>query len=215
MKTIKSLGLILLAALTLSSCQSKQKKAEKVAAKIVKENLYIPESYDPVSTQIDSAFNTPYFDARIREIVNEISTTEYEVSKKKIDLDAAERSINLRKRLSSNGRGLNIYDSQDIEAAQYRYSTLNNEMIDLRTKIISLKREFGTIVNSYDYHEFIGWGIHHKYRAKTQSGIVDFGECVIIVGKDFKTTIRLVDMNDAMENRFSEKYAKLLEEIMK
>lgn len=51
---------------------SLQERAERLAESVVKQSLYIPDSYEAVETRVDSAFVSVYNDARILEAAGRI-----------------------------------------------------------------------------------------------------------------------------------------------
>ena len=72
MKTMKkpvyAMILIALSAFLVCCSKSPEKKVEAMIGDFVKNNLYIPDSYDPVQTRVDSAF-APYDDPEFREFI--------------------------------------------------------------------------------------------------------------------------------------------------
>ncbi len=87
--------LILSVLLILASCESQADKVQKAVAQELKGVLYDYESYEPIKTQIDSAFFSPYIDPEVKTLVMAFVKPSQELAKAKQDYNNALSSIAL------------------------------------------------------------------------------------------------------------------------
>lgn len=146
-----------------------QNKASVYMHNAICENLYYPNTYDPVKTTIDSVFYGPLTD---RECVQ-----------------AAEELIDLRSQYSSAQHAYNdavdhikfhgitdlgtFHWGKDRDEAKAKMQNLQ-EKIEQRQTII---RNRDTSMDG----EFIGWQVAHRYRAANSKGDVSFGNVLYIL----------------------------------
>lgn len=146
----------------------RQALAEQTVRKLVCDNLYYPESYDPVSTEVDSAFYGPMTDGDCVQAAYELIDLESEYTKAK---ETYEEKAHEFKMMGYNNFFRELRVERDNAAAK---------MKELSPKI---KRRKDIIKNrdaSRD-GEFIGWVVTHRYRASTNSGNVTFGNVAYIL----------------------------------
>ena len=146
---------------------TRQKAAENAVRKYVCENLYYPNSYDPVSTRVDSVFYNYLTDADCLKAAIELIDlrSSYESAKNSYD----ENVNNIK---TFGGSGVFRHFTVDRDAAA-------KNMKELLPKIE--KRE--SIIKNRDTSkdgEFIGWQVIHRYRASDSNGVVSFGDVLFI-----------------------------------
>ena len=83
-------------ALIMTSCTlSNEKKAEKLVREALKSYLYYPDSYEPISTRVDSMFvDTTTIDP-IMEISEEISDLIFKINLCERKIESAESSMDI------------------------------------------------------------------------------------------------------------------------
>lgn len=152
----------------LSNYENRQKTAEIAIKKLVCDNLYYPQSYDPVSTQVDSVFYNYLTDVDCVEAAIELIDMRkaYETAKDSYD----ENNNNIK---TFGGSGVFHHFTVDRNAASAK-------MKELRPKIE--RREL--LIKNRDTSKdgtFIGWQVIHRYRASNSNGVVSFGDVLYIL----------------------------------
>ena len=146
----------------------RQTAAENAVRRYVCENLYYPNSYDPVSTKVDSVFYNYLTDEDCVKAAFELIDLRksYESAK-----DTYDENVNNIKVFGGSGVFLDHTINRDKAAA---------EMKDLKPKIE--KRE--AIIKNRDSSmdgKFIGWQVIHRYRASNSNGVVSFGDVLYVL----------------------------------
>lgn len=178
---MNKLLLIITTLLLLTSCgKSDEERLNDMVAETIKSNLYIPDSYDPVSLQVDSMSRNVITDANIRkaakfvELMNEAKSIQRD-----IDMNEEQRDY-------WRGKYGEFYSD---------YSKKVQRGIEKRDKKISeAKSLFTDIYSQYTSpREFCGYIADHKYRAKNNMGNVMFGEAVILLDKNKENITAIYD----------------------
>ena len=146
----------------------RQTAAENAVRRYVCENLYYPNSYDPVSTKVDSVFYNYLTDEDCVKAAFELIDLRksYESAK-----DTYDENVNNIKVFGGSGVFRDHTINRDKAAA---------EMKDLKPKIE--KRE--AIIKNRDSSmdgKFIGWQVIHRYRASNSNGVVSFGDVLYVL----------------------------------
>ena len=146
----------------------RQTAAENAVRRYVCENLYYPNSYDPVSTKVDSVFYNYLTDEDCVKAAFELIDLRksYESAK-----DTYDENVNNIKVFGGSGVFSDHTTNRDKAAA---------EMKDLKPKIE--KRE--AIIKNRDSSmdgKFIGWQVIHRYRASNSNGVVSFGDVLYVL----------------------------------
>lgn len=153
-----------------SNIEVRQETAVTMAKKLVCENLYYPESYDPVNTTVDSVFYNYLTDADcLNAAVKLIDLrNEYEVAKSSYE------SNDWTIRFHGNPSG------PFLEHEREARSEASAKMKELQPKIEKQQeiiRNRGTEKDG----EFIGWQVIHRYRASNNAGVVSFGNVLFVL----------------------------------
>ena len=146
----------------------RQTAAENAVRRYVCENLYYPNSYDPVSTKVDSVFYNYLTDEDCVKAAFEL-----------IDLRKSYESA--KDTYNENVNNIKVFGGSGV----FRDHTINRdkaaaEMKDLKPKIE--KRE--AIIKNRDSSmdgKFIGWQVIHRYRASNSNGVVSFGDVLYVL----------------------------------
>lgn len=146
-----------------------QNKAAGYMRNAICENLYYPDTYDPVKTTIDSVFYGPLTDGEC--------------------VQAAVELIDLRSQYSSTQHAYN--DAVDhikfhgiTDLGTFHWGKDRDEakakMQNLKEKIEQRQTNIRNRDTSMD-GEFIGWQVVHRYRAANSKGEVSFGNVLYIL----------------------------------
>ena len=188
-----------------SNGKSDEKNLNELIAKATKASLYIPESYDPVSTTCDSmrrpilSYTNIKKSAKIISLVREAEELQLYID---MDADIAELSRTL------DGSSNNMY-AKELTRNEAKKADLMAEASRLFTEL------------SKDYfapQDFYGYVVEHKFRAKNNMGNVVFGDILYILNKDkteieatfdtsdddFVRFIQLIDAISEMGNNYSQ-----------
>ncbi len=181
---MKRIILIGLMAVMLCSCaESNEKKAEKMAAELVKVNLAYPDSYEAIETTIDSTqvtFNDVKtmvdMVAELGKLIKEFQLCESNESSKKLSMDI-DRPV--------------WYDPSPYKYEDYNKSKAEWEAAVERLKNARLKL-FSKIGDMKEWsageykNEFLGWIIVHRYwAAYTEGGELKVDDIVLFSDPEF------------------------------
>lgn len=189
MKKLFKITVTLAMCLLCGSCKSKEDKALALIDKQMFSSLYDYESYQPVDTQIDSAFNVAEYDNEIIAL-GMLTSEAMDKSQKELDeVKSAQRTMNIwSDSYSSYGRS-NYYEAKDemkehLQKANEYFKQAAIEMGMIREKA----KEFDGA--------FCGWKVTHKFRCKTKGGNSTLGTYVYIFDKDVKEILYHEDTDD-------------------
>ena len=146
---------------------------EKAKAKIkdyICSNLYIPDSYDPVETRVDSAFHYYMTDFQCVKAGEELikDRRDYENAKRNYD----EAVNNIR---TFGGSG--VFRHYSVERDDC-LKTMEEKKANIEKNELIIKNRD----TSHD-GEFIGWFVYNRYRAKNNNNTVLFGETLLLFDK--------------------------------
>lgn len=176
---------LVLSALIMTSCTlSNKEKAEKLVKETLKDYLYHPDSYEPISTRVDSMFIDVTTIETIMEISDEIKDIMPKINSCKRKIESAESSMDI---WASDGyssqysRGKYARAKKEKEEAK---SDLNKYTKKLSEQLASLKEN----VAKYHKGEFTGWTVSHRFRSLNGIGFMTVtGEMIFFCDKEFTT----------------------------
>ena len=165
-----------------------QKKASEYLKIAICENLYYPNTYDPVKITIDSVFYGPLTDGEC--------------------VQAAEELIDLRSQYSSAQQAYNdavdhikfhgmtdlgtFHWGKDRDEAKAKMQNFEEKIEQRQLKI----RNRDTSMDG----EFIGWQVAHRYRAANSKGEVSFGNVLYILNPDLTESYFRYSLDDGKNN---------------
>lgn len=177
-KFIVPLALIIMTSCTLSN----EEKVEKLISKTLKDYLYHPDSYEPISTSVDSMFIDVTTIEPIMKISDDIKDLISKINRCKIRIKSAESSMDI---WAPNG-----YSSQFSRGEYARAKKEKDELksgLDKYTKklvgqLASLKEN----ITKYHKGEFTGWAVNHRFRSLNGEGSMFIpSEMIFFCDKDF------------------------------
>ena len=181
---MKKLFLLLSIFFILTSCgKSNEERINDLIAEATKASLYIPESYDPVSTQCDTLYrdiiNPANIDksAKIMSLIRDVQRTQREIER---DIEICE---------FTQGK----YD--------YRYNEYSKKVRKGEEKRDELKAQANKLFaelqkDFYKDRGFYGFIVEHRFRAKNNMGTVMFGDMIYIINKDITEVVAAYDTSD-------------------
>ncbi len=188
MKT-KSLIITLVALIGLCSCgQSKEEKAQEMAANYLKGVLYHFDSYEPLQTKVDSSFVALSTDREAIELTLDMLKLFQSAQEYADKIESAESSMEI---WSPSGYS-SAYSKGEYRRAKEERD--NNQRLLDKTKY-RIQNQFSKIKSRQSYLEaeallkigdFNGWKVYHKFKSLNGAGTLDlFGEYVFFCDEDF------------------------------
>lgn len=172
-----------------SNLELRQEMAEATAKKLVCENLYYPESYDPVNTSVDSVFYNYLTDADCLNAAVELIDLRNAYEAAKSSYEDNDWTI----RFHGNIGGTFLERERNARAAA------STEMKELQPKI---ERQQEIIKNRSTTRdgEFIGWQVIHCYRASNSAGVVSFGNVLFVLDSTMNQCYLRFSLDDDEKN---------------
>ncbi len=172
-------------ALIMTSCTlSNEEKAEKLIKETLKDYLYHPDSYEPISTRVDSMFIDVTTIEPIMEISDEIKDLISKINGCEGKIESAESSMDIWAPdgySSQFSRGNYARAKKEKEEAK---SDLDKYTKKLSGQLASLKEN----VVKYHKGEFTGWVVSHRYRSLNGTGSMTIpGETIFFCDEEFTT----------------------------
>lgn len=202
-KAIVTLSLCAVALIMASCTLSNDEKAEKLVKETLKDYLYHPDSYEPISTRVDSMFIDVTTIEPIMKISGEISDLISKIDKCEMDIESAETSMNIYAPdgySSQFTRGEYARAKKEKEEAQ---SDLDKYTKKLSGEVASLKEN----VAKYHKGEFTGWAVSHRFRSLNGAGSMTIpGEMIFFCDKEFTNCV-------GYEVSKFEEFAKILKAV--
>lgn len=172
-----------------SNLEFRQETAEAMAKKFVCENLYYPESYDPVNTTVDSVFYNYLTDADCLNATVQLIDLRNAYKAAKSSYEDNDWTI----RFHGNPGGAFLEHERNARSAA------SAEMKELQPKI---ERQQEIIRNRSTARdgEFIGWQVIHRYRASNSAGIVSFGNVLFVLDSTMNQCYLRFSLDDDEKN---------------
>lgn len=166
---MKKLQLLFCAvALIFTSCTlSNEDKAEKLVSDCIKDYLTYPESYEAISTRVDSSRINVSKIEEVLETTKEVAElySKIESIKRKMDLAQSTMEIYAPTQYYYSERSRGEYNRAKQEVEEYK-SDLGRLNPKLNDKIADLRNATEDI---YD-DEVNGWAVTHRFRSKGENG---------------------------------------------
>ena len=178
--------LFLLLAVIMTSCTlSNEEKAEKLIKETLKDYLYYPDSYEPISTRVDSMFIDVTTIEPIMEIIDGINDLISKINHCESKIESAESSMERWARdsyySSQFSRGNYSRAKKEKEEAK---SDLDKYTKKLSEQLALLKEN----VAKYHKGEFTGWAVSHRFRSLNGAGSMSiYGEMIFFCDEEFTT----------------------------
>lgn len=175
----------MISALVLCGCEKNiEEQAQEAVKNELHKTLYYFDSYEPLETKVDSAFNTPENNPDVNEFMRSVWEQMDQVKEFAAELENAERTI------------ASLSDARKLGGSfAYDYNEAVKDKVYVETKIKDNLKvvyenalKFSKFISQAD-SSFIGWRVMHTYRAKTRGGDPSIGREVYIFSKDFKKVL--------------------------
>ena len=185
----KSFIFILCAVLFTCCTKTPEQKAEALIKDSVVKHLYVPDSYQPVETQLDSAF-APYLAPELIQGVIDFH---------KMLNDSKDKKEDMRRAKSSMSIWYSTYHMSDYEIERYQQAKENYEEAQSSyNRIMSRLQEKAEWIKNKMAEEitFIGFMARHRFRANNNAGDTLFGESYYLLNPELTTIVAEWDEDD-------------------
>lgn len=169
----------------------RQSHAQTLLRKIITENLYFPDSYNPVSISVDSVFHGPLTDA---ECLNAAS----ELIKFKAQLPGAEDSY------KEAVHTLKIFGSSGVFWRHAEEKKNAEEHLNSLKSKIAKREEIIRQRDTSNDGKFIGWQVTHRYRAQTKGGDPSISDVLYILNPDMTSWIFRYSLDNTDSDNLNE-----------
>lgn len=195
-------------AVLLASCtSSNEEKAEKLIKESLNTTLYHPETYEPISTRIDSAFINFENLAKVGEILTELGDLFQKQQEYKLKCKQAESSMSIYAPTyySYSEHSRVQYNQYKQEFEEYQ-AKLNKITPKIDAAITALKE----VVKNIYTDEFTGWLVSHRFKSMNGAETMTLsGDMVFVCDKEFTccgSGMEIEDFNKLFKliNNFSE-----------
>ena len=183
---MKKLQLLLCAvALVMTSCTlSNEEKAEKLIKETLKDYLYHPDSYEAISTRVDSMFIDVTTIEPIMETCEEIKDLLSKTKRCEREIESAESSMDIwapNGYFSQYSSGEYARAKKEKEEAQSNLEKYNKK---LTAQLSSLKEN----VTKYHKGVFTGWAVSHRFKSLNGEGSMTIPNVMIFFCDEEFTT---------------------------
>lgn len=186
---MKKVFFLCLTIVALAACtQTPEDKAKAMIKEGVKRMLFKPESYDAVSTSIDSVF-TPYGAPTFYEQTLKVYKLAEEIQSLKNEAKRKKSSMALHSDPYQTAYGRNAYNE-----AKEEYDEAIAKQEKLEKKVHKIVSDMKAQIKADP--QFVGFWAYHRYRAKNNAGVTSFGEVVFLFDKDLTQIVYAYDLDD-------------------
>ncbi len=183
MTTMTKCTLILSLFPMLFSCSpSRKEKAAEIAKSEMIKILYNAGSYEPIETQIDSAFTSIYTDLDIVRAAHEL-----------IELNAGENKEWLQQQYNFAKSSAALWSQLQDAYSKEQYRQAREEMSNYASKLKEIEEEINTKTKTIREradaiveNQFYGWNIYHRFRCANGYGIKKISDILFVVDEDMK-----------------------------
>ncbi|WP_288797322.1 hypothetical protein [uncultured Muribaculum sp.] len=179
----KTMLITVIAFLSMCSCgQSKEEKAQQMAAKYLKGTLYHFKSYEPLQTKVDSFFVSLSCDNKAIEFTLEMLKLFQSAEEYARNVEHAERSMDIW----SPNRFSSTYSRGEYDRAKNERDENQRLLDNTKDRIQAQFENIKTRQSEIEEGAFNGWIVYHKFKSLNGAGTLDlFGEYIFLCDKDF------------------------------
>lgn len=169
----------------LASCNlSPETKANHLIKKAMKMSLYQADTYDPVSTQLDSAF-TPFDDPAFYDKALKACKLTQKITEYQSEMELT------RTQMSIFDDPYSAFSRNEYSTAKEKHDKLLAKKTEAENKLKQYAAELKTAMEKKP--QFIGFKATHSYRADNNAGQTVFGETVFLFDKDISQIVKAYD----------------------
>lgn len=165
-----SLILILISFFCFSCSKTKDEKIQEIVNNTIKNDLFFPESYDPIEVKIDSVFD------------NMLSSENIEIACEIIRIDDEIKALN--NKIEKEREKLGIYNNawflkHEIAESKRKIQEFENKWTEKENQIMQL---FNSLQEQYwQRREFTGYCAIQKFRSKNNDNQICIGQYAVCI----------------------------------
>lgn len=193
---MKKIHLLLcaLALISVSCAQTNEEKAEKLIQETLMHTLYHPDSYEPISTRVDSAFINFENFAKVCELCQELEDMFEKEQEYQSECKSAERSKSI---YAPNGWYYDSHSQTMYNQYKQEYEENKAKLEKIAPKITATLSELREVSQNIYSEEFTAWIVSHKFTSKNGANTMTIpGDMIFICNKDFSRCGEGVDSDD-------------------
>lgn len=180
---MKKLAVTLVFLSLLFSCSpSREEKAAEIARSEMIKILYNVDSYEPIETQIDSAFTSIYTNLDVIRAAHDL--IELNADEKKERLQRQYKSAKSTAAIWSDSRGWSSYAKEEYRQAKEEMDDYANQLKELDDEVKTKMNEIRDYAKAVIEHQFCGWNIYHRFRCANGLGIQQISDILIIADEN-------------------------------
>lgn len=173
----------------IASCsKSPEEKANALIRDDIMKALYHPETYDPVETQVDSAF-TPFDDPVFYDKTIQLCQLGLTIDECDRNMKQAQTSMSMW-----SGPYQSALSRNEYQEAKDKYDEYSRNKKSAEIEARELAEELKSMLDKE--HKFIGFKAQHRYRANNNAGQTVFGEIKYLFDKDLNKIVESYDMKN-------------------
>ena len=178
----------ILAAVCLCACsESMEEKANKLIKKELNKVIVNIDTYEPIETQIDSAF-APLMTAEMFDILKALPAQLRLFSGIMDEIERAKMGMSL------NESRYYSFQRESYKEFKEQYESANNRLHELETKMEAVNERVNQMKQAKPV--FNGYRVIHQYRYTKEDGTKTIGRHFFLMNKDFSAVETMLDMED-------------------
>lgn len=183
---MKRIIILFLFVFAVACAQSPEKKADKLVKEAIKKTLFVPNSYEAVDTQIDSAFS-PYQDPEFVDICLNSCELGKELDEYESDMRSAKSSMSIWQ----DSRHRSSFAQEQYNQAKSKYDKSKEKYDALYSRLQKMRDVLREKIAKGS--DFIGYHVYHRYRANSNAGYSILSGAHFIISEDFSSILGMWD----------------------
>lgn len=155
-------------ALLIASCApTNEDRAEKLVSDCIKDYLTYPDSYESISTKIDSTRVNVSKIEEILEQTKEVASLDSKIRSLEFDVESAQSTMEI---YAPDGYYYSDFQRGQYNRAKAEYEKHKTNLQQLTEKLKSKVQDLRVAAENLDDAENNGWIVTHRYRSKGDNG---------------------------------------------
>ena len=155
-------------ALLIASCApTNEDRAEKLVSDCIKDYLTYPDSYESISTKIDSTRVNVSKIEEILEQTKEVASLDSKIRSLEFDVESAQSTMEI---YAPDGYYYSDFERGKYNRAKADYEKHKTNLQQLTEKLKSKVQDLRVAAENLDDAENNGWIVTHRYRSKGDNG---------------------------------------------
>lgn len=155
-------------ALLIASCApTNEERADKLVSDCIKDYLTYPDSYESISTKIDSTRVNVSKIEEILEQTKEVASLGSKIRSLEFDVESAQSTMEI---YAPDGYYYTDFERGKYNRAKAEFEESKSELQRLNEKVYDEISNLRAVIDSLYTEEINGWIVTHRYRAKGDNG---------------------------------------------